>query len=301
MRRNVAKLVGVVLTAALCVTLVPVQTAKAEDVVLTYMPGNAGTADLEMTGSQLLEAYTGKWEEEMSSFAVSEDKLVVEDWMTGETKEIDWTYQAETKVIENVPLTEADAIDQREMGVDPEGKAKAIHFTDAENDYYLYKGYNLRMGTTVVNIMGYSKDSGDLQCSYIMAAKYIDDESYTVQQALELAKQAVAGDAEEPKAEEPKVEEPKPEEPKEEPKVEEPAEEPKTEEPKTEVKLTASGREMYAGEDVYIVQSGDCLWAIARKLLGNGAKYNELFTRNGDIVKKATLIFPGQEIIYKAK
>jgi len=34
MRRNVAKLVGVVLTAALCVTLVPVQTAKAEDVVL---------------------------------------------------------------------------------------------------------------------------------------------------------------------------------------------------------------------------------------------------------------------------
>lgn len=67
------------------------------------------------------------------------------------------------------------------------------------------------------------------------------------------------------------------------------------------VTTTKDGRAVYAGEQVYIVKKGDCLWAIARQLLGNGERYKELFTRNGDIVKKAELIFPGQEIIAPTK
>ena len=70
------------------------------------------------------------------------------------------------------------------------------------------------------------------------------------------------------------------------------------EEPKTE---KASGRTLQEGESVYIVKKGDCLWGIARTLLGDGRKYTELYTRNNDIVEKATLIFPGQEIIIPAK
>lgn len=61
--------------------------------------------------------------------------------------------------------------------------------------------------------------------------------------------------------------------------------------------LTKKGRKLYEGETVYIVQKGDCLWGIARKILGDGRLYKNLFTRNGDIVKKAELIHTGQEII----
>lgn len=47
---------------------------------------------------------------------------------------------------------------------------------------------------------------------------------------------------------------------------------------------------------------GFCLgMTIAKQLFGNGAKYTELFTRNNGIIEKATLIFPGQEIIVSAK
>ena len=51
----------------------------------------------------------------------------------------------------------------------------------------------------------------------------------------------------------------------------------------------------------YVVQKGDCLYSIAKKLLGDGKRYNELFTRNGDILEKATLIHPKQEIIVPVK
>lgn len=63
------------------------------------------------------------------------------------------------------------------------------------------------------------------------------------------------------------------------------------------VEKTTDGRAVYPGETIYIVQKGDHLWNIAKKLLGNGAKYKELFARNREIIEKETLIFPRQEII----
>ncbi len=104
--------------------------------------------------------------------------------------------------------------------------------------------------------------------------------------------------AEEPKEEEPKEEEPKEEEPK----AEEPTETPTVEtEDKEIVEKTKDGRSVYTGETVYIVKKGDCLWNIAKQLLGNGARYKELFTRNNGIIERAKLIFPGQEVIVPAK
>ena len=64
---------------------------------------------------------------------------------------------------------------------------------------------------------------------------------------------------------------------------------------------TKDGRKVFAGETVYTVKKGDNLWIIAKRLLGNGEKYTELFARNNDIIEKETLIFPGQEIIVPAK
>jgi len=60
---------------------------------------------------------------------------------------------------------------------------------------------------------------------------------------------------------------------------------------------TKDGRAVMVGESVYVVKPGDYLWAIAKMLFGNGAKYKDLFTRNNDVLKTADLIFPGQEII----
>ena len=67
------------------------------------------------------------------------------------------------------------------------------------------------------------------------------------------------------------------------------------------VEKTTDGRAVAAGETVYVVKKGDCLWSIAKQLLGNGAKYTELFTRNNEILKNAEEVFPEQEIIVPAK
>lgn len=44
----------------------------------------------------------------------------------------------------------------------------------------------------------------------------------------------------------------------------------------------------------YTVKSGDCLWNIAKKHLGDGAKYNEIYNLNKDKIKNPNLIYPGQ-------
>ena len=43
----------------------------------------------------------------------------------------------------------------------------------------------------------------------------------------------------------------------------------------------------------YIVRSGDSLWAIAEKLLGNGARYKEIMEANG---MESIIIHPGQKL-----
>lgn len=44
----------------------------------------------------------------------------------------------------------------------------------------------------------------------------------------------------------------------------------------------------------YTVVSGDCLWNIAKKHLGNGARYTEIYNLNKDKIKNPNLIYPGQ-------
>lgn len=44
----------------------------------------------------------------------------------------------------------------------------------------------------------------------------------------------------------------------------------------------------------YTVKSGDCLWNIAKKYLGNGARYIEIYNLNKDKIKNPNLIYAGQ-------
>ena len=48
--------------------------------------------------------------------------------------------------------------------------------------------------------------------------------------------------------------------------------------------------------EYYTIQSGDTLWAIASKFLGNGSRYTEIFEANKEVIQDADLIFPGQKI-----
>lgn len=44
----------------------------------------------------------------------------------------------------------------------------------------------------------------------------------------------------------------------------------------------------------YTVKSGDCLWNIAKKYYGNGARYSDIFNVNKDKISNPNLIYPGQ-------
>ncbi len=46
----------------------------------------------------------------------------------------------------------------------------------------------------------------------------------------------------------------------------------------------------------YEIQSGDTLWAIASKHLGDGNRYPEIFEANREVIQDPDLIFPGQKI-----
>lgn len=51
----------------------------------------------------------------------------------------------------------------------------------------------------------------------------------------------------------------------------------------------------------YTVVKGDCLWNIAKKFYGDGSKYKIIQDANGNIIKNANLIYPGQVLTIPAK
>ena len=48
--------------------------------------------------------------------------------------------------------------------------------------------------------------------------------------------------------------------------------------------------------EYYTIASGDTLWAIAQRFLGNGNDYNKIFAANKEVIKDPNLIYPGQKI-----
>ena len=47
-------------------------------------------------------------------------------------------------------------------------------------------------------------------------------------------------------------------------------------------------------QSTYTVKSGDCLWNIAKKYLGDGSRYNEIYELNKDKISNPNLIYPNQ-------
>jgi len=47
----------------------------------------------------------------------------------------------------------------------------------------------------------------------------------------------------------------------------------------------------------YTVVTGDCLWNIAKKYLGDGARYTEIYALNQDQIANPSLIYPGQVLV----
>lgn len=47
-------------------------------------------------------------------------------------------------------------------------------------------------------------------------------------------------------------------------------------------------------QTTYTVKSGDCLWNIAKKYLGDGSRYNEIYNLNKDKITNPNLIYIGQ-------
>ena len=50
---------------------------------------------------------------------------------------------------------------------------------------------------------------------------------------------------------------------------------------------------VYADENLYEVQAGDCLWKIAERFLGDGARYTDLVAWNEELIQDPNLIYPG--------
>lgn len=46
----------------------------------------------------------------------------------------------------------------------------------------------------------------------------------------------------------------------------------------------------------YVIEEGDTLWSIAEKTMGSGAKHEEIFAANREVIENPDLIFVGQKI-----
>ena len=53
-------------------------------------------------------------------------------------------------------------------------------------------------------------------------------------------------------------------------------------------------------QPTYTVKSGDCLWNIAKKYLGDGSRYKEIYELNKDKIKNPNLIYPNQVLTLPA-
>ena len=68
----------------------------------------------------------------------------------------------------------------------------------------------------------------------------------------------------------------------------------------TEESAVGAGQDDQAGVSqeglVYEVKTGDCLWRIARKFLGDGARYTDIVAWNEDLIRDPSLIYPGMKL-----
>lgn len=285
MKRNMKRVFGLLLVFAMCIALFPAQTAKAAKDI---KDGGEYVDETDMTVEQLKEAFFGTWETEYGGQTTLSEEAFV--YWSGERN---WSFVE--RGTGGWPQTATES-----LGAASESSTLIFSLEDSMGElrYTVFKGYFESVGGVAVkvqivrymNAVMEGASNSVLVDEDILLFKEVNGVKYTINECLIMAQ---GGDSkatveEAPKAEESETDEAVVEETK--------PETPESEESEV-AKVLSSGRKVYVGEEVYVVQAGDCLWAIAEKLLGDGRRYNELFTRNGDIIQKATLILPGQEVI----
>lgn len=62
--------------------------------------------------------------------------------------------------------------------------------------------------------------------------------------------------------------------------------------------VDASGLQKPVGQEssFVIVAEGDTLWGIAERVYGSGARHEEIFQANREVIENPDLIFPGQKL-----
>ena len=311
------RFLSMVLVLALCLAFLPVQSAKADTDV------NIREFDFTtLTDEQVEEAYFGTYYADGYGeyYEVREDRwaFLWED----NTEILEWNYKGVVTVDDVELYSEGWSVKSV--------KVKALKFERENSVFYImpqleeseYGG-----DTNYLCRVEYDKTTGEKIRSFPLPPRMIGFKTYdhgTFPNGISLSEVLgmVLDGKEIPRifdyntgeeiTEEVKTEDTTAEEPKTDDTTEEPTtddittdtsdKESTTEKPeKKVVKKTSDGREVYEGEQVYIVKKGDCLWNIAEQLLGNGARYRELFTRNNGVVQQARVIFVGQEIIVPVK
>lgn len=66
--------------------------------------------------------------------------------------------------------------------------------------------------------------------------------------------------------------------------------------PKKQKKVTSTPKASSA-KRTYTVKRGDCLWNIAKRFYGNGAKYTKIYDANTNKIANPNLIYPGQVFV----
>lgn len=289
MKKSILKLVTAMMMVAMCVMTVPVQDARAESMVSIPKKSNIDTST--MTDEQIEVAYFGRWEgydgfeidihKDTGTFAyyVEEDG----EKFCDSIDVVEWTYKG-VEIVEHVPQSDYD-LEASMAGYTEEivGKAKALVFETAYGaKYYVYKRYWSYDGNMNLVVECNYADGNYDNCYCVNKAgegEYIDD-------TLNLAIEKYPAKDVEVKEDSDKQ-----------PEVNMGTGSNEAEAGDKEFTLIKGKRKVYTGETVYTVKKGDCLWKIAREQLGKGPLYKELFKRNKDIIKKAELIYVGQEII----
>lgn len=67
------------------------------------------------------------------------------------------------------------------------------------------------------------------------------------------------------------------------------------------ISITERPAENVSKVTTYTVRAGDTLWSIARKFLGNGARYKEIYEKNRDKISNPNLIYIGQTLTLPEK